>query len=130
MNARSYNMCNPMQGCMNRSILPSGMGARRVSLEHVENMELWLSENHALVPRDPCSGSQRTVLWFSENRALVLRKPCSRSQRAVLWFSENHALVLREPCSGSQRTVLWFSENRTLVLEELFSERDALWFSK
>ena len=27
------------QGCINRSILPSGMGARGVSSEHVENME-------------------------------------------------------------------------------------------
>ena len=33
---------------------------------------LWVSENHALVLGEPCSGSQRTVLWVSENRALVL----------------------------------------------------------
>ena len=29
------------QGCINRSILPSGMGARGVSSEHVENMEMF-----------------------------------------------------------------------------------------
>ena len=29
----------PMQGCINRSSLPAGLGARGVSSEHVENME-------------------------------------------------------------------------------------------
>ena len=86
------------QGCINRCILPSGMGARRVSLEHVENMELWC----APVLREPCPSSRRTVLWVSENCALVLREPCSGSRRTVLWFSENRALGLGEPCSGSQ----------------------------
>ena len=57
------------QGCINRSILPSGMGARGVSSEHVEN--------HAPVLGEPCSGSWRTVLWFLENRAPVLGEPCS-----------------------------------------------------
>ena len=31
----------PQQGCINRSILPSGMGARGVSSEHMENMEMF-----------------------------------------------------------------------------------------
>ena len=30
-----------LQGCIIRSILPSGMGARGVSSEHVENMEMF-----------------------------------------------------------------------------------------
>ena len=30
-----------MHTCINRSILPSGMGARGVSSEHVENMEVF-----------------------------------------------------------------------------------------
>ena len=39
------------QGCINRSIIPSGMGARRASSEHVENMELQC----ALGLGEPCS---------------------------------------------------------------------------
>ena len=68
-----------IQGCINRSILPSGMGARGVSSEHVENMEMFsgsplrrslvLQLRCALVIGEPCSGSWRTVLRFSENRA-------------------------------------------------------------
>ena len=60
------------QGCINRSILPSGMGARGVSSEHVENMEMFsvsplrcspiLQLRCALVLGEPCSGSMRTVL--------------------------------------------------------------------
>ena len=88
------DICN--QGCIICSILPSGMGARGVSLEHVENMEMF-------------SCSPTGALWFSEKRAPVLGELCSGSRRTVLWFSENHALVLGEPCSGSRRTVLWFS---------------------
>ena len=76
-----YNLCLiRQQGCINRSIIPSGIGARSVSLEHVENMEL----RCALVLGEPCSGSRRTVLWFSENCALVIREPCSGSRRTVL----------------------------------------------
>ena len=58
------------QGCINRSILPSGMGARGVSSEHVENMEMFsgsplrcspvLQFRCALVLGEPCSGSRRT----------------------------------------------------------------------
>ena len=47
------------QGCINRSILLSGMGARGVSSKHVENMEnaekMENMENHA--PTEMCSGS-------------------------------------------------------------------------
>ena len=83
------------QGYINRSNLPTGLGARRVSWEHVENMEL----RCALVIRAPvCS-----VLCVSEHRALCLRAPCSVSQSTVLWVSEHCALVLRLPCSVSQR---------------------------
>ena len=104
------------QGCISCGILLSGTGARGVSSEHMENVEMfsencalvWLSENRDLVLGEPCSGPQRTVLWLSENRALVLGETCSGSQRNVLWFSENRALALREPCSGSRRKVLWF----------------------
>ena len=63
------------QGCINRSILPSGMGARGVSSEHVENMEMFsgsplrcslvLQLRCALVLGEPCSGFRRTVLWLS-----------------------------------------------------------------
>ena len=35
------NGSSPHQGCIIRSILPSGMGARGVSSEHVENMEMF-----------------------------------------------------------------------------------------
>ena len=99
-------MCT--QGCINRSILPSGMGARGVSSEHVEMF----------------SGSPLRCSPVLQLRcALVLGEPCSGSQRTVLWFSENRALVLGEPCSGSQRTVFWFSENRAPVLGELFSNQ-------
>merc|ERR1712173_166772 len=86
-------MCH--QGYINRSNLPTGLGARRVSWEHVENMEL----RCALVIRAPvCS-----VLCVSEHRALCLRAPCSVSKSTVLWVSEHCALVLRLPCSVSQR---------------------------
>ena len=54
------------QGCKNRSILPSGMGARGVSSEHVENMEMFsgsplrcspvLQIRCALDLGEPCSG--------------------------------------------------------------------------
>ena len=101
---------------------------------------LWFSENRALVLREPCSGSRRTViwfsetvLWFSENRALVLGELCSGSRRTVLWFSENRALVLGEPCSGSRRTVLWFSENRAMVLRaptEICSGSSNIWITR
>ena len=63
---------------MSCGILLSGTGARGVSSEHMENVEMfsencalvWLSENRDLVLGEPCSGPQRTVLWLSENRAL------------------------------------------------------------
>ena len=87
------------QGYINRSNLPTGLGARRVSWEHVENMEL----RCALCLRAPCSVSQSTVLCVSEHCALCLRAPCSVSQSTVLWVSEHCALVLRLPCSVSQR---------------------------
>jgi len=80
------------------------MGARGVSSEHVENMEMFsgsplrcspdLQLRCALVLEEPCSGSRRTVLRFSKNRALVLGEPCPGSRRTVLRFSENRALVL------------------------------------
>ena len=70
------------QGCISCGILLSGTGARGVSSEHMENVEMF-SENCALV-------------WLSENRDLVLGEPCSGPQRTVLWLSENRALVLGE----------------------------------
>ena len=51
------DICN--QGCIICSILPSGMGARGVSLEHVENMEMF-----SCSPTKVRSDSQRTVLRF------------------------------------------------------------------
>ena len=69
-----FHIC-VQQGCIIRSILPSGMGARGVSSEHVENMEMCsgsplrcspvLQLRCALVLGEPCSGSLRTVLRFS-----------------------------------------------------------------
>merc|ERR1712212_175124 len=123
-----------------------GHGSPRTRAQFSKNRSTWrtwrcfpvLQLRCALILREPCSGSWRTVLWFSENRALVLREPCSGSRRTViwfsetvLWFSENRALVLGELCSGSRRTVLWFSENRALVLGEPCSgsRRTVLWFS-
>ena len=50
------------QGCINRWILQSGIGARRASSEHAKNMEL----RCALVIRATCSVSQSTVLCVSE----------------------------------------------------------------
>ena len=44
------------QGCIICAILPSGMGARGVSSEHVENMEMF-----------SCSPTLIGALWFSEN---------------------------------------------------------------
>ena len=70
------------QGYINRCILLSGIWARRVSCEHVENMEL----RCALVLRAPCSVSQSTVLGVSEHCALGLREPCSKWD--VLRFSK------------------------------------------
>merc|ERR1712012_669526 len=58
-------------GCISCGILLSGTGARGVSSEHMENVEMF-SENCALV-------------WLSENRDLVLGEPCSGPQRTVLW---------------------------------------------
>ena len=63
------------QGCISCGILLSGTGARGVSSEHMENVEMF-SENCALV-------------WLSENRDLVLGEPCSGPQRTVLWLSES-----------------------------------------
>ena len=84
------------QGCINRSILPSGMGARGVSSEHVENMEMFSTEVFSGSPTYVRSGSRRTVLRFLENRAPVLGEPCSGSRRTVL---------------GSRRTVLNFKDH-------------------
>ena len=82
-----------IQGCINRSILPSGMGARGVSSEHVENMEMFsgsplrcspvLQLRCALVLGEPCSGSRRTVLWFW-NRALASE---GEKQAYICWCS-------------------------------------------
>ena len=72
--------CSVSQGCINRSILPSGMGARGVSPEHVENMEMLSTEVFSGSPTQVRSGSWRTVLWFLENRALVLGEQCSISR--------------------------------------------------
>merc|ERR1712012_738550 len=54
------------QGCISCGILLSGTGARGVSSEHMENVEMF-SEDCALV-------------WLSENRDLVLGEPCSGPQ--------------------------------------------------
>merc|ERR1711947_56302 len=105
------------QGYINRCILLSGIRARRVSCEHVENMEL----RCALVLRAPCSVSQSTVLGVSEHRALCLRALCSVSQSTVLWFLEHCAQCLRAPWSVSQSTVLSVSEHRALCLRALCS---------
>ena len=59
------------QGCINCAILLSGIGARGVSSEHMENVEMF-SENCALV-------------WLSENRDLVLGEPCSGPQGGGKW---------------------------------------------
>merc|ERR1711895_191781 len=118
------------QGYINRSNLPTGLGARRVSWEHVENMELrcalviiapvcsvlCVSEHRALCLRAPCSVSQSTVLCVSEHRALCLRATCSGSQSTVLWFSEHRALCLRALCSVCQSTVLCVSEHSARCL--------------
>ena len=50
------------QGCIVRSILPSGMGARGVSLEHVENMKMF-----SCPPTKVRSDSQKTALWFLDS---------------------------------------------------------------
>merc|ERR1712173_514887 len=101
-------MCH--QGYINRSNLPTGLGARRVSWEHVENMEL----RCALVIRAPvCS-----VLCVSEHRSLCLRAPCSVSQSTVLCVSEHCALCLRALCSVSQSTVLSVSEHCAQCLSD------------
>ena len=65
-----------IQGCISCGILLSGTGARGVSSEHMENVEMF-SENCALV-------------WLSENRDLVLGEPCSGSWRTVLNFKEHN----------------------------------------
>ena len=52
------------QGCINRSILPSGIGACGVSSEHVENME-----NAEKMDGDVLRFSNLDVLRFSENPA-------------------------------------------------------------
>ena len=54
----NYNEGGKQQGCISCGILLSGTGARGVSSEHMENVEMF-SENCALV-------------WLSENRDLVL----------------------------------------------------------
>ena len=70
-----YNLCLiRQQGCINRSIIPSKVGARRLESKFGAH-----GEHGAPV----CSGSRRTVLWFSENCALVLREQCSGSRRTV-----------------------------------------------
>ena len=75
-----------VQGCISCGVLLSGTGARGVSSEHMENVEMF-SENCALV-------------WLSENRDLVLRKPCSGSRKTVLRFLVN--------CSPTD--ILWLSK--------------------
>ena len=92
------------------------MGARGVSSEHVENMEMF-------------SGSPLRCSPVLQLRcALVLGEPCSGSRRTVLWFSENRAPVLGEPCSGSWRTVLRFSENCSPT--EMFSGSPNIWIAR
>merc|ERR1712015_297019 len=80
------------QGYINRCNLLTGLGARRVSWEHVENMEL----RCALCLRAPYSVSQSTVLCVSEHCALCLRAPCSVSENTVLCVLDYHALCLRD----------------------------------
>ena len=136
MHLFSFRRCNRnffpacQQGYINRSNLPTGLGARRVSWEHVENMELrcalvirapvcsvlCVSEHRALCLRAPCSVSQSTVLCVSEHCAQCLRAPWSVSQSTVLSVSEYRGLCLRALCSVSQSTVLCVSEHRALVL--------------
>ena len=53
------------QGCINCAILPSGMGARGVSSEHVENMKMFSTEVFVL------QFSNLGAFWLLENRALV-----------------------------------------------------------
>jgi len=60
-----------LQGCIIRSILPSGMGARGVSSEHVENMEMFSGSPLRCSPF--LQLANLGALWFSENRALVSR---------------------------------------------------------
>ena len=69
------------QGCINRSILPSGMGAHGVSSEHVEKME----NAEKMENMEMFSGSQLRCLRFSN--------------LGVLRFSENRGPT--EMCSGS-----------------------------
>ena len=95
------------QGCINRSSLPAGLGARGVSSEHVENMEnAEKMENMEMFSGSPLRCSPVLQLRC----ALVLGEPCSGSRRTVLWFSENRAMVLRAPteiCSGSSN--IWIT---------------------
>ena len=59
-NLRHISFCS--QGCISCGILVSGIRARGVSSEHMENMEMF-----SYSPTQERSDSQRTVLWFLEN---------------------------------------------------------------
>ena len=76
------------QGCIIRSILPSGMGARGVSSEHVENMRCFpvLQLRCALILREPCSGFWR--IWCYNKHIHV----CLREVKNSL-FSFRHSYL-------------------------------------
>ena len=92
-----------IQGCINRSSLPAGLGARGVSSEHVENMEnAEKMENMEMFSGSPLMCSPVLQLRC----APVIGELCSSSRRTVLQLRCSPvlqlvcALVLGEPCSN------------------------------
>ena len=77
-NANAWVCVSCTQGCIICSILPSGMGARGVSLEHVENMEMF------------SLFSNLGALWFSENLIRYSLHVCLREVMNNL-FSFRHS---------------------------------------
>ena len=76
-----------VQGCIIRSILPSGMGARGVSLEHVENMEMFSCSLTAFFPSDGISrdGSKNVNIRTCEHMILgQLRMGARQTKNAPL----------------------------------------------
>ena len=69
------------QGCINCAILLSGIGARGVSWEHMENMEIF-----------SCSPTLIGALWFSENLISYSLHACLREVKNNL-FSFKHSYI-------------------------------------
>ena len=95
-----------VQGCINRSSLPARLGARRVSSEHVENMEL----RCAPVLGEPCSGSQRTVFSKYLDGLGAKAAFCGSLQR----YESKGIIVYKKASEGEKQAYICWCLNKDI----------------